>query len=77
MDNYFTSPLLFQCLLAENIFCIGTVRKNKAGLGGALWAERGKTALGDYEMAHLRWGEMVFTRWKDSREVLLLSTRNL
>ena len=79
MDNYFTPPLLFQCLLAEKIFGIGTVRKNKAGLGGAFrkWAESGRTALGDYEMAHLRWGEMVFTRWKDSREVLLLSTATI
>ena len=52
------------------------MRKNKAGLGGAFrkCAESGKTALCDYEMAHLRWREMVFTRWKDSREVLLLST---
>ena len=56
MDNYFTSPLLFQCLLAEKIFCIGTVRKNKASLGGAFrkWAESGKTALGDNEMVHVR-----------------------
>ena len=79
MDNYFTSPLLFQCLLAEKIFCIDTVRKNKAGLGGAFrkWSERGKTALGDYEMVHFRWGEMVFIRWKDSREVLLLSTATI
>ena len=76
MDNYFTTPLLFQCLLAEKNLCVSTVRKNKAGLGGAYKkvAATSETALHDNEMVHLRWGEMVFTRWKDSREVLLLTT---
>lgn len=73
MDNYYTSPLLFQCLLAKQQFCIGTVWKTKARLGGAY-----KTwALLNNEISYFRCEEIVFTRKMDSREVLLLSTATI
>lgn len=42
MDIYFTSPLLFPCLLAKLSFCIGNEQKNKVGQ----WREYEEWALG-------------------------------
>ena len=41
MDNYFTSATLLLCLASHDIFAVGTVRKNRMGMDGALefWAE--------------------------------------
>ena len=36
VDNYFSSPMFMGCLATHLNFAVGTVRRKKAGLGGAL-----------------------------------------
>lgn len=72
MDNYYTSPELFEELYAKNTFACGTARKNRKAL------PKGVTE------AKLKKGECVFRRnqennllcikWCDKRSVLMLSS---
>jgi hypothetical protein len=36
MDNFFSNPALFESLLAEGIYCSGTVRINRRGMPEAI-----------------------------------------
>ena len=56
MDNYFTSATLLLCLASHDIFAVGTVRKNRIGMDGALqfWAESKKSTVDR--------GDMLFAR---------------
>lgn len=76
MDNFFTSPILFLCLLLHGVFAVGTLRDIHRGATHAsryLRATKQNTKKrGD--MAFARFGFLAFTEWKDKRLVRLLST---
>ena len=70
VDNFYSSPALFQDLLEEGFEACGTLRSNRKGIPE------------DVKTAKLRKGEshfskddsLLFMKWKDKRDVLMLST---
>ncbi|XP_030268832.1 piggyBac transposable element-derived protein 4-like [Sparus aurata] len=73
VDNFFTSPVLFQDLLDKNIWACGTIRQQRVGYpkgkpGGLTPRCPRGTIKG------IREGPVVFVQWKDTRDVLFCST---
>ena len=70
MDNFYSSPALFQNLLEEGFEVCGTLQSNRKGIPE------------DMKTARLRKGETqfskddssLFMKWKDKRDVLMVST---
>ena len=79
MDRYFTFPVIFSCLMKHNVFCVGTVQRNRRGMRGAEHAFKTRCsrlkAKGD--MNFVRSGELVAVEWKDSKVVNFFSTINV
>lgn len=76
-DSYFTSPILFACLAERyKMYAVGTLKSNIRGLSVAkdFWAHRGRSTRKKGDMCFARFGNMVFTQWMDSKQVLFLST---
>jgi hypothetical protein len=71
IDNFFSSPALFESLLAEGIYCCGTVHINRRGMPEAIKGvklkERGDTLT-------VQKGNLVATAWKDKKVVAYLIT---
>ncbi|CAN0576583.1 unnamed protein product, partial [Ectocarpus sp. 12 AP-2014] len=78
-DNYFTSPILFMCLLWHGIFAVGTLRDTHRGSKEAIqyWSTRRQYVRKEGEMVFARFGSLVFVQWKDSKLVKFLSTIHL
>ncbi|KAK7882228.1 hypothetical protein WMY93_028402 [Mugilogobius chulae] len=73
VDNFYTSPRLFQYLHSKNIACCGTLRRHTKGIP--------KTHANDFpkkpERGDMRWlrkDNLLFVKWLDTREVALCST---
>ncbi|XP_055015889.1 piggyBac transposable element-derived protein 4-like [Boleophthalmus pectinirostris] len=73
VDNFYTSPDLFKDLAAQNIGACGTMRVNRVGYP--------KTTTNDFgrkdPRGSVRWirhKELLFIKWKDTREVVMCST---
>ncbi|CAN0394063.1 unnamed protein product [Ascophyllum nodosum] len=69
MDDYYTSVLLFLCLLKNEIFAMGTARTNRKGIAGALDVFR-KIILrlrNKSDMNFARSGEIAACEWKDTK----------
>ena len=70
MDNFYTSPALFRDLRDQGFEACGTIRSNRVGIPE------------DIRLAKLKKGEshfsrddsMLYMKWKDKRDVLMLST---
>ena len=74
LDNYFTSPVLFECLASHDIFAVGTCRTTRTS-GAASYLQsldRKLTKKGD--MHYCRSGETGFVQWKDAKDVTFCST---
>ena len=71
LDNWYTSVELVRCLTANQTDVIGTLRMNRRGLPKELSSI--KLNNGECVNAYDQHGIMV-TRWKDSRDVHLIST---
>lgn len=71
VDNYYTSPTLFDRLSAENTMAVGTVRLNRREVPVAL---KTKTKKGDVIYRQL--DNLLAMKWMDKREVSMLSTKH-
>ena len=72
-DNYYTSPELFNYLFDHGTPACGTVRENRKGYPKAAVNGLGKRdARGDYKWIRIE--RLLFVKWKDTRDVSVLST---
>ena len=69
-DNYYTCPDLYNQLIRHDTHCTGTVRHNRRGM--PVPAELKTVNVGD--SAYGRKGQIVALKWKDKREVFMLSS---
>lgn len=70
VDNWYTSPALFTHLLENKTHAGGTVRRNREGvLSEDKKLQKGETS----EMCN---DQLLFVRWKDKREVHMLTTKH-
>lgn len=74
MDNYYTSPELFEELYAKDTYACGTIRKNRKGLPNAvinatLPKKSGEAVFRRNTITHL-----LCVKWCDKRNVLMLSS---
>lgn len=79
MDNYFTSATLLLCLATHDIFAVGTVRKNRMGMSGALqyWKENDESTTDRGYMLFARNGQLTVVEWIDSKEVHFMSSMHM
>ena len=70
MDNYYSSPELFDELYYRSCFCCGTVRKNRRGLPFAVNNAKMKPG----ECVFRRRDTLLALRWVDKRPVYIIST---
>ena len=71
MDNYYTSPELFEEMYYRNTYGCGTVRKNRRGLPRAVSEPKFKEKG---QMVFRRNGPILALKWYDKRAVYMLST---
>ena len=69
-DNYYTCPELTELLLEENTLSVGTVRANRVGMPRDLK----NLPLNRGDLAYRRKNSYVALRWKDKKDVNLLTT---
>ena len=73
MDRYYTSVRLFQDLYLQKTVAVGTCMTNRRGLPKDLIKR--KLAKGD--VAASRHGSILALKWRDKREVFMLSTKHV
>ncbi|PNF17185.1 hypothetical protein B7P43_G06584 [Cryptotermes secundus] len=71
MDNFFSSPDLFDELMTKKISCCGTVRPNRKGLPQDIRNRQLRLKKGDIRV-RVR-GDMTVLVWKDKRDVYMLT----
>lgn len=70
MDRRYSSPDLFVQLLEKGFYPVGTVMKNRRNMPKRFKVVRLKRG----EFVNRRKGKLLATRWKDKRDVFMLST---
>ena len=71
MDNYFSSPDLFDDLATKQIYCCGTVRPNRKGMPQDLNPKRTTLKRGDLQVRTR--GDLTTIVWRDKRDVHILT----
>ncbi|XP_061175613.1 piggyBac transposable element-derived protein 4-like [Saccostrea echinata] len=71
MDNFFSSPELYEQLLREGVYCCGTIRVNRRGMPEAIKSAKLKNRGDSLTMQK---GNLVATAWKGKKVVTYLST---
>jgi hypothetical protein len=71
MDNFFTSPALFEELFTDGLYATGTCRANRKGWPAGLHKKVAKNS-GDH--LSLQCENLTATSWKDKKQVNFLST---
>ena len=71
-DNYYTSYPLAIELLHRHTILTGTLRKNRKHVSEAVKGKKLKKG----ECVRQRKGQVMVCKWKDKREVLMLSTKH-
>ena len=74
MDNYYTSPELFEELFARNTYACGTVRKNRKGLPKAVTEATLTKESGECVWRRNSESGLLCMKWCDKRNVTMLST---
>jgi hypothetical protein len=75
MDNRYSSPLLFVTLLRHyGIAAIGTVRKNRKGLGKELLTMLKSAERGACKVYYCKTSKILCVQWNDNKVVTVLST---
>jgi hypothetical protein len=69
-DNYFNSPELVNALYQRKTLCCGTVNRNRKDLPKAVTKQK----LNRDESIYARRGEALALKWRDKREVIVLSS---
>ena len=69
MDNFYTSPALFRDL-REGFEVCGTIRSNRAGIPKDIRSAKLKKGESHFSQDD----SMLFMKWKDKWDVLILST---
>ncbi|XP_030607770.1 piggyBac transposable element-derived protein 4-like [Archocentrus centrarchus] len=73
VDNFYTSPTLFQDLMQQKIWACGTIRTNRIG-----YPKTKDNALAPTSprgtIRWLRTGSLLFIQWRDTQDVFLCST---
>jgi len=72
VDNYFTSPQLFEELLNNGTYARGTVRKNRKGFPQAQLKPKDVKIQGDFKFA--KKGDLLACLWMDKKPIYTLST---
>ena len=70
MDNYYAAPELFDILVANRTDAVGTVRYNQKNLSAIV--KKIKMKKGE-TIAHYK-GKLIHLKWKDKKDVNMLST---
>ena len=70
MDNFFSSPKLYDILCENNTDAVGTLRANRKGVPRALTTQK----LRKGEIKALYSGRLMVLKWKDKKDVHMLST---
>ncbi|CAB1110363.1 unnamed protein product [Ectocarpus sp. CCAP 1310/34] len=74
MDNYFTSPTLFECLASHDIFAVGTCRADRTASADVYLESLGRTIPNRGDMNFCRSGQVACVQWADSKDIFLIST---
>lgn len=74
--HFFSSPILFLCLLLHGVFAVGTFRDIHRGASHAVryWKATKQVLKRRGDMAFARFGVLSFAQWKDKRLVRFVST---
>ena len=70
MDNFFSSPELFDDLVKKQIYCCGTVRLNRRGMPQDLRLKTTKLKRGDIRVRTR--ADLTAILWQDKRDVCIL-----
>jgi len=71
MDSYFSSPAIFDDVSGRKINCCGTVRNDRRGMPKDISSRAMKVKKGEIIM-RVR-GNQIIVRWKDKRDVYILT----
>ena len=71
MDNFFSSPELFDDLVKKQIYCCGTVRPNRRGMPQDLRLKTTKLKRGDIRVRTR--DDLTAILWRDKRDVCMLT----
>jgi len=71
MDNFFSSPALFDDLAKKQIYCRGTVRANRRGMPQDLAPKTTKLKRGDFRVRTR--ADMMAIVWRDKRDIYMLT----
>jgi hypothetical protein len=71
MDNYFSSPELFDDLAKKQIYCCGTVRPNRRGMPQDLAPTTAKLKRGDIRVRTR--ADLTAILWRDKRDICMLT----
>ena len=71
MDNFFSSPELFDDLANKQIYCCGTVRPNRKGMPQDLKPKTTKLKRGDIRVRTR--ADLTAILWRDKRDVCMLT----
>ena len=72
MDNFFSSPRLFDDLLRRKIISCGTVRPNRKDMLTDFGPKKLKLTKGDIRLRTK--GNLTALAWKDRRDVYMVTT---
>jgi len=71
VDNFFSSPELFDDLGNKKIYCCGTVRANRTGMPQDLAPKTTKTKRGDISVRTR--ADLTAILWQDKRDIRVLT----